>query len=68
MAAEQPMGWIAHSLPNKLQRAEHCVVHNWGILRLSLTAKFHIFTFLKLIQAITAESVQERILKHFSKV
>ena len=62
------MVWIAHSLPNKLQSVEHCVVHNSGILPLSLTAKFHIFTFLKLIQVIIAESVQERILKHFSKV
>ena len=42
--------------------------HNLGLLQLSLTAKFHIFNFLKLMPVIIIESLQEGILKPFSKI
>lgn len=68
MAAEGPIVWIAHSLPNKLQSVEHFIVYSLGLLQLSLTAKFHIFNFLKLMPIIVIVTAQEGTLKHFSKI
>lgn len=68
MAAEGPVVWTAHSSPNKLQSVEHFIVYNLGLLQLSLTAKFHIFNFLKLMPIIVIGSAQEGTLKHFSKI